>query len=471
MRNARVPLLFASLLIGLSSIGALPQAELKELRAELDEVVSAATRDAEGREYRNAVVLLESPSHSIAYTGASGIANLDDGVRMSPDHQFYVESITKSFTATIALQLAEEGRLGERGLDSTLAELQAFPPEVLNDLHRVGDAVYGPSITVGQLVQHRTGMKNFTYEDENGPPSEDSGLDFAPNSLLGAMVYDPQRGLVGLRRCTQEHLPDGTDVAASIAANGFPEECDPASYHFFGPPFEHWDFEAWKADPRDRFAGLLNFYLSGMNAAASFPPGEDFKYTDTNYLVLGLLIEKVTGNSLHAELRRRIFDPLGMDRSYMSYATDPPAEKWRRELSELWALDGLPIVKLGVNRSMMWSDAGIVSTVGDLSKFVEALVEGRLFKDEATLEKMIALPDGVEMGYGYGVGISRKDDDTVLFHTGGAASWWIYHMKSRTKFIGTMNDATAEGRQRMGRVHAGIQQALKSHGVEMRSPF
>jgi len=128
-------------------------------------------------------------------------------------------------------------------------------------------------------------------------------------------------------------------------------------------------------------------------------------------------------------------------------------------------------VKLGVNRSMMWSDAGIVSTVGDLRKFVEALVEGKLFKDEATLEKMIALPDGVEMGYGYGVGISRKGDDTVLFHTGGAASWWVYHMKSGTTFIGTMNDATGEGRQRMGRVHAGIQQALKSHGVEMRSPF
>lgn len=257
----------------------------------------------------------------------------------------------------------------------------------------------------------------------------------------------------------------------SIVSNGIPKKCDPNTFYFFGPPFEHWDLSAWKADPSDRFAGLLNFYLSGMNETAHFPPGEDFKYTDTNYLILGLLIEKVTGNSLHAELRRRIFDPLKMDSSYMSYATEPPTEKWQGKLSELWALDGVPIVKLGLNRSMMWSDAGIVSTVGDLNAFVRALVGGKLFENDATLHAMIELPDGVEMGYGHGVGVSRKGGDTVLFHTGGAASWWIYHMKSDTTFIGTMNDATEAGRQRLGQVHAGVQAALGAHGMELVSPF
>jgi hypothetical protein len=160
-----------------------------------------------------------------------------------------------------------------------------------------------------------------------------------------------------------------------------------------------------------------------------------------------------------------------MDQSYMSYATDPPAGKWRRSLSELWAIDGIPIVKLDINRSMMWSDAGVVSTVGDLNTFVRALVGGKLFADEATLRTMIDLPEGVEMGYGCGVGISRKGDDTVLFHTGGAASWWIYHMNSKITFIGTMNDATQTGGQRLGQLHGGFQTALKAHGIEMRSPF
>ena len=471
MRTRRFALFAASLLVGLSSLGALSRGEMKELREELDTVVSSTTLDPEGREYRNAVVLLESPSHSFRHTAASGIGSVDDRTPMSPDHQFYIESLTKSFTATIVLQLAEEGRLGERGLDSTLGDLKVFPPEVLDQLHRIGDASYGPGITVGQLVRHRTGMKNFTYEDAGGPDSGSTDLGFARNSFLGVLVGDPERGYAGLMQCARSHLPEGADLIQNLASNGIPEECDPSSYYFYRPPFQHWDLTAWKRDPSDRFAGLLNFYLSGMNETAHFPPGEDFKYTDTNYLVLGLLIEKVTGNSLHAELRRRIFDPLNMESSYMSYATDPPAGKWRRELSELWALDGIPIVKLGINRSMMWSDAGIVSTVGDLNTFVRALVAGKLFEDETTLQRMIDLPDGVEMGYGYGVGISRKGDDTVLFHTGGAASWWIYHMKSGITFIGTMNDATDTGRERLGRVHGGFQAALKTHGIEMRSPF
>jgi CubicO group peptidase (beta-lactamase class C family) len=120
---------------------------------------------------------------------------------------------------------------------------------------------------------------------------------------------------------------------------------------------------------------------------------------------------------------------------------------------------------------MMWSDAGIVSTVGDLNTFVRALAGGKLFKDEATLQTMTRLPDEGEMGYGCGVGVSRKGGHTVLFHTGGAASWWTYDLDTDTTFIGTMNDATATGRPRLGQVHAGVGAALAAQGIELVSPF
>jgi hypothetical protein len=90
----------------------------------------------------------------------------------------------------------------------------------------------------------------------------------------------------------------------------------------------------------------------------------------------------------------------------------------------------------------LWSDAGIVSTVGDVKKFVRALVDGDLFRGPATFDAMTRLPNGVEMGYGQGIGISRKGGDTILFHTGGAASWWTHHTKANLTFVGTMNDAT-----------------------------
>jgi CubicO group peptidase (beta-lactamase class C family) len=313
-------------------------------------------------------------------------------------------------------------------------------------------------------------MKNFTYDDENGRVADYPDQSYAPNSLLGLLTGDPVKGLAGLLKCARQHLPEGADPATHIADHGVPEGCAPDSYYFFSPPFEHWDYGAWEKDPNDRLAGLLNFYLSGMNRTALFPPGEEFAYTDTNYLVLGLVIEKVTGNSLHSELRRRIFDPLKMGRTYMSYATDPSAGGYQKKLSELWAL-GLPIVKLGVNRSMMWSDAGIVSTVDDLNTFIRALAAGRLFKDESTLETMLTLPAGEKKGYGRGIGVDRTTDDMILFHGGGAASLMIYQVQADISFITTMNDASAEGRPRLGGVFGGFQELLSKHGIEIRSPF
>jgi D-alanyl-D-alanine carboxypeptidase len=132
---------------------------------------------------------------------------------------------------------------------------------------------------------------------------------------------------------------------------------------------------------------------------------------------------------------------------------------------------GLPTVSLGVNRSMMWSDAGIVSTVDDLNVFLRALAKGRLFENESTLKTMIALPADEEMGYGCGIVIARSGDDTVLFHTGGAGCWMIYTTESDISFIGTMNDADPEASERFGAIHRGFQEILSRHGVTFKSPF
>lgn len=463
-------LLLVSLLLGLLLSCTSPEPNLSGLQAELDSLVSASVKNEEGREYRNAVVLFDAPQLPFTYRGASGIGWIDPKIPMTADNQFYIESITKTFTATVVMQLAEEGLLGDQGLNATLGELEVFPSEVLDQLHVIEDRSYGSRITVAQLLRHRTGMKNFTYDDEGGRVGDYPGESFAPNSMLGLFVGDPEKGLLSLLSTVQNHLPEGTDVTQYVAQHGFPMEIDLGTFHFFTPPFKHWDYASWKRNRKDRLAGLLNFYLSGMNRTAMFPPGESFAYTDTNYLVSGLLIEKVTGNSLHSELRRRIFDPLKMEDSYMSYSSDPPFEAYRKELSELWALE-LPIVKLDVNRSMMWSDAGIVSTVDDLNTFVRALANGRLFKRESTLEEMTSLPEGEDFGYGCGIGVDRRGDDTILFHSGGAASWMIYHSKKDISFIGTMNDATDRGRERLVAVHEGVQEALGKYGIELPSPF
>ena len=130
-------ILLMFLLLGLLAACASSKMELSDLQEGLDLLVSASTQDKDSQEYRNAVVLLDSPRHSFTYRGASGIGSVQPLTPMTPDHQFYIESITKTFTATIVLQLAEEGLLGEKGLDATLGELQVFPLEVLDQLHLI----------------------------------------------------------------------------------------------------------------------------------------------------------------------------------------------------------------------------------------------------------------------------------------------------------------------------------------------
>jgi D-alanyl-D-alanine carboxypeptidase len=139
--------------------------ERKGLEADFDQILTTVTQNDDGRSYWNTVVLVDAPRHSLAYRGAAGLGSVKPQSAMTAEHQFYIESITKTFTATVVLQLAEEGLLGDGCLDSTLAELKLFPPEVLDLLHRIGDESYGPGITVSQLLHHTTGMKNFTYDD------------------------------------------------------------------------------------------------------------------------------------------------------------------------------------------------------------------------------------------------------------------------------------------------------------------
>jgi D-alanyl-D-alanine carboxypeptidase len=164
-----------------------------------------------------------------------------------------------------------------------------------------------------------------------------------------------------------------------------------------------------------------------MNETALWKPGIAFHYADTNYILLGLLIEKLTGHSLHQELRTRIFDPLGMDHTYLAYATHPTTEPWEGRHSDHWG-SNTPLVSSGLNLSMDWGAGGEVSTVDDLSIFVRALAAGKLFKREATLREMFLLPDGIEQPF-YAAGIIAwpADDGLILHHNGAPGSWIEYH--------------------------------------------
>lgn len=131
-----------------------------------------------------------------------------------------------------------------------------------------------------------------------------------------------------------------------------------------------------------------------------FKPGEKSAYSNSGYFLLGLAIEKASGLPLKDYLFKNIFAPLGMQATYLDEAA-PKSEKRAKGYS---IMNGkLQEVNL-LNPSQYWAAGGIVSTLGDMMKWNEALQNGRLLPS-TVIDQMMrpsVLSDGTMSEYGLG---------------------------------------------------------------------
>ena len=220
---------------------------------------------------------------------AAGVTELATRAPLRPDAEFRVGSITKTFVATVVLQLVERRHVV---LDEPVSR---WLPGLLPD---------GNTITVRELLNHTSGLFDYTAD-----PTVLAGIAnnraFAPTDLV------------------------------SIA----------------------------NAHPR------------------SFPPGTAWQYSSTNYIVLGLLVQAVTGNSLRDELARRIIKPLGLTHTSFPETTGHIAGYHAHGCVPIELIptpDGKPLDVTGLNPSNAWAAGAIVSNTADLTRFYRALLGGRL---------------------------------------------------------------------------------------------
>lgn len=166
-----------------------------------------------------------------------------------------------------------------------------------------------------------------------------------------------------------------------------------------GPPF----LELVVSDP-DRFwepRDLVEF--SRTRQVPVGLPGERFHYSDTGYILAGLVIEAVAGAPFHEVLRDRIFRPLAMNDSSMMWRSDPEtsAQGNQGTIAPLW----LGRVEASGFRSVScdWAGGGIVSTLDDLAKLSEGL-QSSVVSDEA-LAGMRRMRHRFRRGIHYGTGL------------------------------------------------------------------
>lgn len=145
-------------------------------------------------------------------------------------------------------------------------------------------------------------------------------------------------------------------------------------------------------------------------------PGTEFRYSDTGYILLGDIIERVTGRDIAAAVRAELgFDRLGLTSTWWEVMETPPsgaAPRARQWLGEVDATD--------IHASMdLYGGGGLVMSVRDLATFAAALFEGRVFERADTLKEMFW--KGPHQGadqYRMGVFVKRVGDQDFYWHSG-----------------------------------------------------
>ncbi|APY84998.1 peptidase [Streptomyces alfalfae] len=256
--------------------------------------------------------------------GAAGHADTATGRARSAGDHFRGASITKTFIATVLLQLEAEGRLD---LDDTV---EKWLPGLVR-----GNGYDGGEITLRQLLNHTSGIASHT---------------------------------------------DDPRFAHDAAGPGFPEH--------------RYDDHA----PEDLVA-----------LALKQPPHPDPEknplYSNTNYVIAGMVIEKATGRTYEREVTRRLIRPLKL-RGTSFPGADPRMPKphpvgYSRLHQE--APDA-PVVD-ATEQNMTWLGAAgdVISTAGDLNRFHRALMRGTLLPRAQMTAMLDEVPVGEGLGYGLGV--------------------------------------------------------------------
>jgi D-alanyl-D-alanine carboxypeptidase len=301
--------------------------------------------------------------------GASGYF---DSTRTQPlkwDDKFLIGSITKTFTATIVLQLWEQGMVD---LDNFI--INCLPIEISAILDSIP---YGDTVTVRQALQHRSGIWSYT---RSWP-------------LIVDLYANPAKDY------------SVVDILTIVKNEGQPD----------------------------------------------FVPGMGFRYSNTNFILLGSLVESVTGQDYNEVLYQNIIQRLGLANTFMPI--DLPinyegiAHGYEDDFDNLAGGQTLNGLNFNIGSNTAWAAGGLVSTTEDLNTFLRALVSNELFTNDSTFQMMIGLPEND--WYGMGIFVrNHSTKGTYYGHGGGIigfGSYAYYFVEHDMAISGCLNlDGTIE---------------------------
>jgi D-alanyl-D-alanine carboxypeptidase len=185
---------------------------------------------------------------------------------------------------------------------------------------------------------------------------------------------------------------------------------------------------------------MINLAKTKMNA--DFAPGTAYKYCNTDYVLLGLIVENVSEMPVHDFYRKYIFESLDMNHTSM-YLRSKPGKPTGR-MAEIYA--GNTEVSKYTSLSIGWTGGGLVTTASDLNKFQMALQTHKILRAETVQQMSEWVSESTGLYYGYGL---RKvvfkervpDFSNIQFvgHTGSTSSFMFYCPELDAYLSGTLN--------------------------------
>lgn len=160
----------------------------------------------------------------------------------------------------------------------------------------------------------------------------------------------------------------------------------------------------------------------GTSQGQLFPPGTKSVYSNTNYTVAGLVIEKATGTTLAVQLEQRIFRPLKLDAT--SLPSDPGLTG--QHAHGYYVLGAPPAMDVtGFSPSIGWAGGGLVSTTDEVTAFYRALLGGKLLSAGLLGQMMTTVPGSNGEPYGLGLAQRTLSCGTFWGHSGNFPGYMV----------------------------------------------
>ena len=310
--------------------------------------------------------------------------------------------------------------------DKELARISQAVQAKLSELHSVAEF---PGATVGFVLpdgRHGSvavGVSDLVKKTPLAPSDRMLAGSIGKTYVAALVLQLVEEGKINLdekiehwfsREVWFGKLPNAKEITLRMLMNhtsGIPE-------HVLKPEF----ITAMKAEP-DKVWKPEELIAYILDAKPLFQAGQGFSYADTNYILVGMIVERVTKKNLYAEVERRVLRPLKLTNTIPSDRRILPGVVTGHSRPQSpFGFEGPIIVggKFLFNPQMEWTGGGFASTAEDLARWAKLLYEAKAF-GKAYRDQMVAgaeVREALGSGYGLAAQIWKTDLGTSYGHGG-----------------------------------------------------